>query len=222
MADQLQSSSQPDFSGDIEAVAKQYPALSPYMGNAKVQYGDQAASAGRQLEFYPPWESDNPNPGAVTLELFQQMQGQPLQQAIAGDMLHLLGAVDPRTGQAVDPKWSQMRQQLIDSRTDKQRAMDQKVYRDEGDKRSFDDWINQSRADAYVRGYITPDAANEWQQVYTPDQVKILDQMRGYLTTPPPRSPQQQTIDFVRLLDQKFQISEKIKALRAANVVGAQ
>jgi hypothetical protein len=47
--------------------------------------------------------------------------------------------------------------------------------------------MDVSRTDAYLRGYLTPDANDEWrkQGVYTPEQTKILDEMKGYLTKSP-------------------------------------
>lgn len=185
----------PDFSSDVAAVGKQYPALLPYLGNVRVQYGTASSPTDdRQLEFYPPWESNNPNPGAVTLELFKRdLQGPALQSAIAGDMLHLLGSTDPRTGQAIDPRWLAFKQQLIAARSPQHQQMDQGAYEDDkkqGEAGSFDDWMMRNRADAYIRGYITPDVTDEWrkQGVYTPELSKVLDGMKGYLTTPPVQS----------------------------------
>jgi hypothetical protein len=178
-----------DFSGLLGAVGRQYPALSPLLGNFKVQWGPQQ-SDGRQLEFYPPWETDNPNPGK-TLELYNRdLSGQGLQNAVAGDALHLLGTVDPRTSNPVDPTYYAMKQSLLGMLTPQQRAIDQKAYEAErpfynGAPPSYNDWMQRNRLDAYIRGYITPDAADNWRDVYNTQQLNQLEAMRAYLMAQP-------------------------------------
>ena len=56
----------------LAAVQAQFPRLAPYLSNVNIQQGQKAAGDDRGLEFYPPWESRNPNPGKITLELFEQ------------------------------------------------------------------------------------------------------------------------------------------------------
>lgn len=172
--------------GDYKrAISGQYPALAPHMDKFSVQWGENNPHGG-SLEFFPPWELHNPNPGQPTIELYNRdLKGNELQSAIAGDALHYLGAVGP-SGNPVDPTFHGMKQQMIGSLTPDQLAVDRRAYdksRSSGDHRSFDDWMQDSRGDAYIRGYITPDANDEWrkQGVYNPEQKKLLDAMNAYL-----------------------------------------
>lgn len=182
-----------DFTADVAAVGKQYPALAPYLGDVQVQYGNPSGpNDPRQLEFYSPWEDTNPNKGKTTLEIYKRdMVGPDLQSAIAGDMLHLLGSVDPRTGRPIDPHWMEMKNQLIKARTPKHDEIDRRAYQEElqqyDEKPTYEDWMQRNRGDAYIRGYITPDKVDEWRKngFYTPEMSKVLDQMKQYLSTPP-------------------------------------
>lgn len=171
----------------VEAAKKEWPVLAPHLDNFKIQFGDTAAGDQRQLEYYPPWETDNPNPGKSTIEIYRKdMSPDELKSAIAGDALHHLGSVDPRTNSPVDPKFMALKVELGDSLTPKQLAIDRKVYAEEGngDGRSFDDWMHESRLDAYIRGYLTPDKVDEWrkQNTYTPEQKATLNKMQAYLS----------------------------------------
>lgn len=184
-------STEPDvgFGPMLQSIGEKYKALAPHVSNFQVQWGAQDGSIvpGGHLEFYPPWESENPNPGKPTLELYdREMKGPALESAVVGDMLHYLGAVDPASGKAVDPNWRALRSQLIAARDPDSQKMDANAYKEDraqGETRSFEDWMNESRADAYVRGYLTPDKANEWADVYSPQQKEILKRMKGYLTS---------------------------------------
>ena len=172
-----------------QSVARDFKALAPWMNTMSVQAGPQSRNiGGGYLEFYPPWELHNPNPGRTTLELYDKdlQQGEGLENAIAGDAMHLLGAVDPRTGQPVDEHFHGMKQRLIGSLTPDQLAIDRRAYdsaQSRGDHRSFDDWMQDSRGDAYIRGYITPDANDEWRknEAYTPGQQILLDALSAYV-----------------------------------------
>jgi hypothetical protein len=175
----------------LQNLAEKYPALSPHVSNFQVQWGDpkQYQTSGRHLEFYPPWESENPNPGKATLELYNTgMKGGALESAVLGDMLHYLGATNPETGKQIDPTWRRLRDKLMTIRGAKNLEMDRREYEEakkEGESRSFEDWMNESRADAYVRGYLTPDEADEWRKnsVYTPEMEKTLETMKSYLSS---------------------------------------
>lgn len=179
--------------GIKEQVGQRFPALQPYMNLLNVQWGDPAKNpGGGHLEFYPPWESENPTPGVPAIELFDpRLQGNALRDAIAGDTLHYVGAIDPRNGRPVDPKWMGLKNDLRKSLTPEQLAVDRRTYdRTEGtlpNPRPFEDWMQDSRTDAYIRGYITPDANDEWrkQGVYNPAQVNLLTAMKQYLLQPP-------------------------------------
>jgi hypothetical protein len=172
----------------LQAVGMTYPRLRPYLPNVQVQQGKPSAGDPRQLEFYPPWESENPNPGKITIELLRKFGQSEAANAVGGDLLHYIGAVDPRTNKPIDPQYWKMKQQLMAARTPQQQALDRRIYDGEvqrGEKRSFQDWLEQSRLDAYIRGYITPDKTDEWRKhgFYSTDPMReSVEHIKKYLT----------------------------------------
>jgi hypothetical protein len=64
-------------------------------------------------------------------------------------------------------------------------AVDQRAYARAGEQRPFDDWMQQSRGDAYIRGKLAPDANDDWRDVYTPEQQKTLADMFLHLKGAP-------------------------------------
>jgi hypothetical protein len=101
-------------------------------------------------------------------------------------MLHYMGAVDPRSGQVIDPTYFKLKQQLLNSRTPEQRRIDDRAYQRDlpyykGEKPTKEDWMQFNRGDAYIRGYITPDADDNWREMYTQEQRALLDIMKQYL-----------------------------------------
>jgi hypothetical protein len=181
----------------LAAVQKQFPRLAPYLSKVMIQQGKKTnPNDDRGLEFYPPWESENPNPGKITLELFDRLQGPTLTTALGGDLLHYLGGVDPKSGKPVDPEYYAMKQAVLKARTPQQQAMDQREYanavKNEGEKRPFAQWLQQSRIDAYIRGYVTPELGgkypDEWRkqgQYKSPAMLKAVEAIRQYVTTAP-------------------------------------
>lgn len=153
----------------MDDVVKSYPALKKHVGNVVIQQGTNKGSDDpRQLEFYPPWEEENPNPGKITLELYRDFKGKALTDAVAGDLMHYLGATDPSTNKPVDPTFLSMKNEVKAARTPKQIKIDRQEYED-GKKggditESYDDWLKHSRIDAYIRGYVTPDKVDEWRK----------------------------------------------------------
>lgn len=179
-----------DFSATTSGIAQNYPALAPYLSKLAIQRGTPTGPEDdRQLEFYQPWDSDNPQPGKITTELYNKgLKGQDLQETIAGDMLHHLGSVDPTTGQPVDPKWMAMKQQMIAARGVPQTVMDAQAYQQERANPAYetgpqDQWMQNNRADAYIRGAVFPNQNPEWQQdgIYSPAMQAVGAQMRDYL-----------------------------------------
>ena len=176
-----------NFAPTLQSIGEQYPVLAPYAANTVVQRGN--ADDGRILEHYPPWESDNPNPGKITMELFDRSaKGPQLQSLVAADMLHTLGAIDPRTGAPVDPSYYKLKQELAGSMSPEQHAMNQRAY--EGERKfypqgmpSYQDWMNSNRTDAYVRGGMFPEVNPEWARpgTFTPQQADIFKRMKTYL-----------------------------------------
>jgi hypothetical protein len=178
-------------------VAKQFPRLAPYLSNVVIQQGQKSSPPhGRGLEYYPPWESQNPNKGKITLELFEKMQGGTLTNALGGDLLHYLGGVNPQTGQPIDPQYHAMKQAVLGARTPQQDALDKRTYaeavKNEGEKRSYWDWLQQSRIDAYIRGYVTPEMGgrypDEWRKngfYNDPKMLKAVQDIQDYVKSKP-------------------------------------
>ncbi len=185
----------------LASVAQQYPRLAPYLPMVQVQQGKKSSpDDDRGLEFYPPWESENPNPGKITLELYDPMQGQTLTTALGGDLLHYLGSVNPQTGKPIDPQYWTMKQSVMNARTPHQDEVDRGIYKQavragqEG--RSYQDWLMQSRADAYIRGYVTPEMGgrypDEWRRngwYKEPAMKQAVEAIRQYVTSPVPEGP---------------------------------
>ncbi len=135
----------------------------------------------RQLEFYAPDERYNPRPLKPTIEIFNpDLQGETLDTAVIGDMLHYLPMVDRN--------FASLREAFRQTLTSEQLAVDRNAYRravqKHGENRPFNDWFERSRLDAYLRGYLTPDEQDNWRGVYTPEQVAILEMMKDNLKTP--------------------------------------
>lgn len=180
-----------DLAAALGAAKEAYPMLRPHLDNATVKYGTpRGPEDDRQLEYYPPWETQNPNPGKHTIEIYNQsLKGDALRDSIAADMLHGVGAIDPRSGKPVDPQWYEMKQQLGASRNARHSAMDLGAYQQEQASpygaAPYADWDKNSRLDAYVRGALFPAQNPEWQNgVFTPEMQPVISQMNKYLRGP--------------------------------------
>jgi hypothetical protein len=139
------------------------------------------------IEFYGEGERDNPKPEKMTMAILNKASWDKLskeeqEQAIVGEKLH--GLTD------VDEKYAQMRREFKSTLTPQQKAVDKRVYdelvKSGQEERSFEDWFEVSRLDAYIRGYIAPDRNDEWrkQGVYTPEQKNKLDKINEYINSP--------------------------------------
>ena len=138
----------------------------------------------------PVINEDNPTIALRSLE-----SNPNLQKRILGDMLHDL----PET----DEKFNSMREEFKTSMTPRQKDLDRRVYKEAtmpegsvvnsdlepsyggkklkhayGEDRSYKDWHDRSRLDAWVRGRI----AGQWgDEYYTDKQKEITDNMVRYL-----------------------------------------
>ena len=124
----------------------------------------------------PAVNEDNPTIALRSLE-----SNPNLQRRILGDMLHDL----PQT----DEKFNSMREEFKTSMTPGQKDLDRSVYEEAilpdgtsehayGEERSYEDWHDRSRLDAWVRGRI----AGQWgDEYYTDKQKEITDNMVRYL-----------------------------------------
>ena len=145
---------------------------------------------GRLLEYYAPWEPYSPSPGTHTIEVREPgLRGRVLEEMVAGDALHALGAVDPRTGAPVDPVWRTMKDAFAASMSPRTMEREQIAYQTRQKRgeetRPFQTYFDNSRLDAYIRAGIFPMTNPNWQKpgVFTPEQQRVLERMREYLTT---------------------------------------
>jgi hypothetical protein len=180
----------------LNAIAQKYKALAPYMAQSEIVQSPKKPGDDRGLEFYPPYESDNPRPGKITFELFDQMNPQQREGAVAADALHHLGGyADEGHTQLVDPTWFKMKNELMGMRSPRQLAVDANEAKNLEPGDTPEAWLQRSRADAYVRGGVFPEQNPEWQEPgwFTPEQQAHFEKMKTYLrngaTEPPPFQP---------------------------------
>lgn len=162
----------------LQDLFKEKPGLKKFQdpSSTNVLFSDALKGGGRQLEYWPKTEDgtvDNPhpNPGNTTLEIFNpDLKRNPkmLKDALYGDLLH---------GMTNDPNLSAMRKQFSKNFTPQ--SLDFENSRG---------GINNSRLDAYIRGYLAPDQDDEWRinqqkhgDIYSPKQLEILTKMQRYL-----------------------------------------
>ena len=169
--------------GMLSEITNEHPKLGEYPWH--LVEGDPSRNmGGGYLEFYPPEAEDNPVHGKATIELYPRAVRLPRderKQMVFGDMLHYLPSVNE--------DWNNLRNEYQDSLTDRQRKIDRMAYqRDVRNSmghgmrpRSFGRFMDMNRLDAHVRGYLAPDRRNEWAGTYTPEQLNILERMRGTL-----------------------------------------
>jgi hypothetical protein len=164
-------------------VGKENPAIGRM--NIKATSG-QGPHYSETTPFYEPrpW---NPFSGvnAVQVQPKGQALAQPdLKNLLGGEALHVLGGVNPNTQQPIDPTFMNLKMRFLNSMTPEQLTTDRMTYRNSGDTRPFDQWMQNSRLDAYLRPGLFPMSKGMdpgWFSTYTPDQLSILQNMQGYL-----------------------------------------
>lgn len=167
---------------DIFAQAKQqWPVLNN--PNIHYEYTPKTGDNVPFLEAFPPGEPGAPNerrPSQFPMNAYGIQVFKPTTRPIdvLGDVVsHFLRNTDPVIGKYYnDFKASMTPQQVA-------RLHDQyQTYVQQGEKRPFDQWAEQSGIPAWFRGY----AFQQWpnaQSLYTPDQIKAFDSMMHYLST---------------------------------------
>lgn len=151
----------------------------------------------RQLEYYPPWEEENPIPGKPVVHVYnQKAKGEELSNLLGGEVLHYMGAVDPNNGKAIDPTFRKMKDSFLKTFTPDQLKRERKMYDRQvaqGWQGSFDQFLDSSRADEYLMGWLFPDKEDEWrkQGAYTGEQMLVLADMEKYLKSNKPTTPQE-------------------------------
>jgi hypothetical protein len=196
----------------LAAVGQKYKALAPHMAQSEIIRSPKAKGDPRGLEFYPPYESENPRPGKITFELFNKMNPRQTEGAVAADALHYLGGYsDPEQTKPVDPQWLKMKNEMMSFRSPAQRGVDERAFaggHEPGD--TIDKWTDRNRADAYMRAGAFPEQNPEWQlpkgdpEGWTPQQEELIAKMNAYLhtggTEPPPFEPDDRARSMARTL----------------------
>ena len=166
---------------NFEDIVKQYP----YLADKPVDYlYSPRVGDNRFLEAYPPEETGDPRdprPKELPLGRYGIQVFNPKTTAldVLGDYVSH-GAVkdDPILKKMYDEFQSTVPEKLMRERY--------KVHQQEyGEKRPFSEWLSTSGMPEYFRGYTF----NQWQnpeQMYTPEQLKILDKIKTYVGVTPP------------------------------------
>lgn len=175
------------YASTVQAVKRQYPLLA----DAPLRLVKGAANLPYEDETYQPWSEGNPFPGNVTVQIrhAQPKTPQDLHDLLSSEALHYLGITKP-SGEPVNPQWWALKQQFRGAMTPKDMELARQHWNEEqasGEKRSFDDFMNQSYLDMFFRGYMFPKSqGQEWVDrigKWPPAQTKILDRMQQLLTT---------------------------------------
>tara|TARA_R100000656_G_C3896269_1_gene117726 strand:+ start:47 stop:655 length:609 start_codon:yes stop_codon:yes gene_type:complete len=160
----------------LNEIYKEMPVLGRY--DFAVGSVNRESKYGGSIEFFSKDEPNNPT-GKPFIELYANAtteKGQ-LKKAIWGDMLHHLSNVDPY--------WKSLRNEYMESRDEENKEFDRKKYKElvsSGlEKRSFEQWMDVSWADANVREPLKGN--KEWLGHQTKKQKKILKEMKNYLRT---------------------------------------
>jgi hypothetical protein len=176
----------------LQGIRAKYPPLQrhPFSIINAAQDNPEAYS-----EFYPAWEEENPQPGQHTIEAYSKLQNSPHQEdLITGEMLHLLGGETPQ-GAPVDPEYQKMKQSFIGAFSPEQLAEEHQQHQDPNraqwvQGRPFNQYMDQSRGDAYIRAGLFPKANPNWgPDSFNPQQQVILNNIKKYLTSYPGTVP---------------------------------
>lgn len=137
------------------------------------------AGAGRMLEFWPPDEQGDPSSPRPKELPIGRSGVQAFKSGVSPE--DVLGDYVSHYGVTKDPQLAQLYQQFQASVPDS--VMRQRYayhVQNLGEKRPYDQWLKQTGMPEYFRGYTF----NQWQdaqKMYSPDQLKILDQVKAYL-----------------------------------------
>ena len=176
-------------SSTFEPIYEEYPRLRS--GDYRLVKDPDLMGGQGNIEFIEAGGSADPKGVPMTLPAVNEnnptialrsLESNPnLQRRLLGDMLHDL----PQT----DEKFNFMREEFKTSMTPGQKDLDRSVYEEAilpdgtskhayGENRSYEDWHDRSRLDAWVRGRI----AGQWgDEYYTDKQKEITDNMVRYL-----------------------------------------
>jgi hypothetical protein len=175
----------------IQSMNRDFPLI------AKIPFSVSKGTGPYESEVYQPWDKESPTPGQFHIELrhyLDQPRSQDdIRRLLTGEMFHHLGAVDPRSGNPVNPQWYQLKQEAINTLSPRDFANAQRNYAEAvkgGETRSFGEWMQQSAIDQFIGGTMFPlSSEQEWVQRareiprYNPQQSAVIERMRRLLTT---------------------------------------
>jgi hypothetical protein len=164
----------------FETAQKEYP----YLSGKDIAYKYSPQQGRGFLEFYDPQETGSPEYprpkelplGKVGIEVFDP-KTRPI-DILADYVSHY--------GVEKDPYLTQQYQQFAGSMSPEQRQRLQEQYQyyqqhpEYKEQRPYQEWEKASGMPGYFRGYTF----NQWdnpQEMYTPQQIQMLDQVRKYL-----------------------------------------
>ena len=114
---------------------------------------DVTAGAGPgYAEFYPQGESMSPDPTRNLVELRRMdLPDEELEAVVLGDALHLMAKANP--------KFRSLKQEFLESVQAPQMEVMREMYernktRNPRDRRTFEEFVDQSAADAFIRDYV--------------------------------------------------------------------
>lgn len=167
-------------------VFSQAKAKWPILNNPNILYKYTPKPESKSfLEAYPPGErgtKDSPRPsdfpiGKYGIEVYK---GSTRPIDVLGDVVsHFLRNSDPK----IKRYYSDFEKSLTPEQVSRLHQQYDYSVKNEGEKRSYEDWYNNSGLPAYFRGY----AFQQWpkaSQYYTPDQIKMFNSMMQYLESP--------------------------------------
>lgn len=156
----------------------------PYLSDKNIAYKYSPGQGRGFLEFYDPEEIGSPEfprpkelpLGKIGIEVFD-----PKTRTI-----DILADYVSHYGVEKDPFLMERYKQFIGSMTPQQRQHLQNQYKyyqqdpEYKEQRPYEDWEKASGLPGYFRGYTF----NQWenpQEIYTPEQMKMLDEVKKYL-----------------------------------------
>jgi hypothetical protein len=179
------------YAGIAQSMRRDYPLI------ANIPFTVSRGQGPYESEVYQPWDKENPTPNQFHIELrhyLDQPRSQDdIRRLLTGEMFHHLGHLKP-DGTPVNPQWYGLKQEVINTLSPGDFANAQRNWQqasqNEGEKRSFADWMQQSNIDQFIGGTMFPlSNEQEWLQRardlprYNPQQAKVIERMRQLLTT---------------------------------------
>ena len=177
-----------DLAAMTEEVLAEFPAM------RKIPFEVGRAVGKGKVEAYPEFESRSPRRGKNFIEFRSDTEKSPrneVKSMLAGEVLHFLGGLDIE-GKPVNPAFRKFKDEFRQSLTAEQLAFEKQFHKklqDAGEEdRPFDDFMEYSRTDAYIRGFLFPDKDAEFLDpgVLTNQQKRLLERARTFLKTESP------------------------------------